>query len=114
MQIIFLIASILFTFQIRAEDFINEIVIFKLKNPSKGIEFAHAIVKDIKSFNDGIVEDKLYQSVNDPTVIAQCITWKSIEKAKEASSSFDTFPSAADFTNQSGEVIFFEQFKQIK
>jgi hypothetical protein len=52
MQIIFLIASILFTFQIRAEDLINEIVIFKVQNPSNGIEFAHAVVKDIKSFKD--------------------------------------------------------------
>lgn len=122
LTILILIAVIPSLCQVGAENSIvensaiTELVVFKVKDPSKGIEMARAIIEDAKAFNDGIIADEIYQSVNDPKIISQRIIWKSLEKAKEAFAAFDTFPSASHFIEQSEGVIFFDHFipKQLK
>jgi hypothetical protein len=99
---------------IMENNFVIEFAAFKVKDPSKGIEIARAIIGDARAFNDGIIADEVYQSVNDPNTIIQRITWKSLEKAKEAFAAFDTFPSASIFFEQSEGIIFFDHFKQVK
>lgn len=111
--LLILASAIPLFFQIGAENptvensVITEFVIFKVKDPSKGIKMARAIIEEVKAFNDGVIADEVYQSVNDPTTIAQRITWKSLEKAQDAFAAFDTFPSASSFSEHSGDVIFF-------
>jgi hypothetical protein len=118
--LLILAATISSFFQVGAENsfiensVITEFVVFKAKDPSKGIEVARAIIEDIKAFNNGIIAAEVYQSVNDPNTIAQRITWKSLEKAKDAFAAFDTFPSASNFAEESESIIFFDHFKLIK
>lgn len=119
-SVIILAATLSTFFQVGAENsllensVIMEFVVFKVKDPSKGIEVARAIIEDVNAFNNGIIAAEVYQSVNDPNSIAQRITWKSLEKAKDAFAAFDTFPSASNFSEESGSIIFFDHFKLIK
>lgn len=96
------------------EDCVMELVVFKVKDPLIGIKIAQSVVEDARAFNNGIIKDEIYQSANDPHVIVQRITWKSLEKAKEALAAFDTFPNASDLSEQLEDVIFFDHLKLVE
>ena len=87
-----------------------EIVMFKVSDPVEGLAAARAIVDDARAFSGAVLSADLYQSASDPSVIAQHITWRSLDDAKAAFAASEGFPNMKRAMAVMTEQILFEYF----
>jgi|GEM_PF-4877462 len=89
---------------------VTEITVFRVSDATEGLKTAHAIIQDARQYTDAIIDSDTYQATNDPKLIVQRITWRSLKDAKETFAASESFPNMQKMMGLMTEQILFDYF----